>query len=116
MKLYLDEDLSQRVAEGLRARGLDVLSSHEVGNDGLSDEEQLQYATVQDRHVVSYNRRDYLALADHWFRQGKHFPKILLLTETRASRADIGAQIRSLERYLNDRSGDPNPSDCIAYV
>ncbi|MBI3988571.1 MAG: DUF5615 family PIN-like protein [candidate division NC10 bacterium] len=44
MKLYLDEDLSARVAKALRKLGYDVVSSHEVGNDGLPDEAQLSYA------------------------------------------------------------------------
>ncbi|MFQ5796533.1 MAG: DUF5615 family PIN-like protein [Candidatus Bipolaricaulia bacterium] len=116
MKLYLDEDLSQRVAAALRARGHDVVASHEVGNDGLSDEDQLSYAAQNGRHLVTYNRRDYLMLADRWYRQQRRFPKILLLIERRTPRTDFGAQIEALERYLHDRADDPNLMDCAEYV
>jgi len=123
MKLYLDEDMSPKVAQALRERGYDVTSSHEVGNDGLSDAEQLRYATGQGRYLVTYNRRDYLALADQWFRRGKHFTntrrtgtRILLMLESRYRRSNIGAQARALERYLAAGTEDPNPMDCVEYV
>jgi len=116
MRLYLDEDMSSRVAQALRERGHDVISSHEVGNDGLSDEEQLQYATEQGRHLVTYNCRDYIVLADCWYRLGRHFTKILLMRESRYPRHDIGAQVRALEEFLAQRADDPNPMDCVEYV
>lgn len=41
MKYYLDEDLSQTIAELVRAHGIDAHSVHEVGTEGGSDAEQL---------------------------------------------------------------------------
>ena len=46
MKLYLDENLSPRIAEISRARGLDAVSAHEVGNTQLPDVAQLRHATA----------------------------------------------------------------------
>ena|GEM_PF-3011747 len=68
LTFLLDEDLSYRVAEGLRQRGVDVLSVHEVGraNRKVSDAEQLEYATQQGRVLVTYNRADYQALDATW--------------------------------------------------
>lgn len=116
MKLYLDEDLSPRLAEGLRKRGHDVISSHEVGNNELPDEAQLSYAVEQGRHLVTYNRRDYLALAERWYRAGRHFPKILFMLESRYPRRALGAQIRALEQYMADQADDPNLMDCVDFV
>jgi len=45
VKLYLDENLSPRLAEMLRARGLEVVSADGVGNAELDDRAQLAYAT-----------------------------------------------------------------------
>lgn len=116
MKLYLDEDLSPRLAEASRRRGHDATSSHEVGNNELSDEVQLRYAAQQGRHLVTYNRRDYLVLADRWYREGKHFPKILLMLESRCPRSVIGVQLRALEQYITRQADDPNVMDCVDFV
>ena len=67
MKFYLDEDLSQKIAERLRARSVDAVSAHEVKAEGLSDAQQLEMATRQKRCVVTRNRNDFIALTLHAF-------------------------------------------------
>jgi predicted nuclease of predicted toxin-antitoxin system len=44
VRFYLDENLSSTIAEIGRGLGLDVVSSEELGRNGLSDEEQLRLA------------------------------------------------------------------------
>jgi len=51
VKLYLDENLSPRIAELLRARGLDAVIAHEAGNTELADHAQLRYATSRGRAI-----------------------------------------------------------------
>lgn len=63
MKLYPDENLSPRIAELLRARGLDVVSAHEAGNTQLPDHAQLRYATSQGRAIVTCDVADFVVLA-----------------------------------------------------
>ena len=63
MKLYLDENLSPRIAELLRARGLDAISAHEAGNTQLADPAQLRYATSQGRAIVTCDVADFVVLA-----------------------------------------------------
>ena len=53
MKLYLDENLSPRLAEMLRARGLEVVSAYEVGNAELDDRAQFAYTTREERAIVT---------------------------------------------------------------
>lgn len=55
MKYYLDEDISPRVAERLREKGLDALSAHDVNMLGVSDGEQLDRAVKEGRAMVTRN-------------------------------------------------------------
>ena len=41
MKLYVDADITPRLARALRSRGYDVLAAHEAGNADASDDEQI---------------------------------------------------------------------------
>lgn len=62
MKVYLDENLSARVAQILRARGVDAVSAYEVGQVGLDDRAQLRYAAADGRAVVTLDVEDFIAL------------------------------------------------------
>lgn len=66
-RLYLDEDVLPELARVLRSAGLDVVSSHEQGNLGLSDEEQLARATADGRALLTFNYRHFIALARDWW-------------------------------------------------
>jgi predicted nuclease of predicted toxin-antitoxin system len=63
VKVYLDENLSPRVAELLRARGIDAVSAHEAGNAQLDDPSQLRYAAAEGRVIVTANIVDFVELA-----------------------------------------------------
>ena len=91
MKFYLDEYLSPKIAEGLRSKGIDVVSAHEAGNIQLSDPEQLSYATHERRCLVTRNARHFLLLARDAIQQQKPHAGILL-----CSPRFTGAEIRTL--------------------
>jgi hypothetical protein len=63
VKVYLDEDLSPSIALLLRQRGVDATSAHEVGNVHLGDHAQLEYATREDRAIVTRNVFYFVRLA-----------------------------------------------------
>ncbi len=46
----------------LRAHGFDVLTTRNAGNLGNSDVAQFDFATVQNRALLTHNRRDFEAL------------------------------------------------------
>ncbi len=53
IRYHLDEHLDPAVAAGLRQRGVDVTTTTEEGLVGASDEEQLAYASVNQRVLVT---------------------------------------------------------------
>lgn len=116
MKLYLDEDISPKIAEKLREEGFDVISTHEVSNRELRDEEQLTYATSQKRFLVTYNRNDFLSLANLWYQNRISFYKILIILERRYPRSDFGAQIAALKKYLKTYAANQNIENCVNFV
>ena len=98
--------MSQRVAEGLRARGVDAVSVHEIGrgNRRVPDEDQLNYAVEQDRVFVTYNRGDFQALDGQWRRQERQHSGILWCSERTIPRRAIGELIRALEAAARERT------------
>jgi hypothetical protein len=72
MKFYLDEDLSPKIADILRKKGVDALSAHEIGAVGASDLQQLEFAGKEKRCLVTRNRDDFIKLTLRFFND--HLP------------------------------------------
>jgi predicted nuclease of predicted toxin-antitoxin system len=78
MRLYLDEDLSPRIAERLRRKGYDAVSAIEVENTQCSDWEQLAYAARERRSLVTRNGRHFLVLANDAVRRQEPHSGIII--------------------------------------
>jgi hypothetical protein len=78
MAIYLDEDVSLLVADPIRARGFDVLTTYRAGQAGVSDADQLQFATHQHRVLLPHNRRDFEALARQYAHDGREHAGLIL--------------------------------------
>jgi Domain of unknown function (DUF5615) len=50
------------VASALRSAGIDAVSTPEVGRLGESDESQLEWATAEERAIVTFNVAHFAAL------------------------------------------------------
>jgi predicted nuclease of predicted toxin-antitoxin system len=62
IRLYLDENLSPRIADQLRRRGVDIVTVHDLDAAGDSDENHLFRATRLQRVLVTTDV-DFLVLA-----------------------------------------------------
>jgi predicted nuclease of predicted toxin-antitoxin system len=90
--LYLDEHVARAIAEGLRLRGVDVLTVQEDGRRGASDEAVLDRATELGRPLFSQDE-DLLAEAARRVAQGIRFAGVLYAHQVHAT---IGDCVRDL--------------------
>ena len=94
LRLYVDEDAEERaVVQGLRARGVDVLSTSEAHRLGSTDAEQLDFAVELRRTIYSFNVGHFARLhRERLERGGSHFG-IVVVPDQRCS---TGEKIRRL--------------------
>ncbi len=71
-RLYLDEDLSTKLAQLLRSRGYDVVSAHEVGAERIPDPDQLSRAVADGRAILTSNYTHFMELAEQCMATGRH--------------------------------------------
>ena len=108
MKYYLDADLSPIIAEILRKKGIDAISSHEEDTASLSDEQHLIRAAESGRCLVSRNRDDFMNLTVRFFHELRpHFGVLIVPFSYSADRfssiatslAAYAAQVHDLPAY-----------------
>ena len=95
-RLYLDEDVYGGVAQGLRRRGFDVLTTAEADHGAASDEEQLRFAVAEGRTLMTFNRGDFARLHAEYLAAGRQHPGIVV-----SEQAGIGPVVRALARLLS---------------
>ena len=96
MKLYLDEDISPKVAELLRKIGVNAVSAHEKDMRGASDEEQLITAVNENRVMVTRNGNDFISLTVRFFQDLKpHHGLIIVPHSITGSNFNILANLLS---------------------
>src|SRR5260370_11704266 len=66
VRLYFDRHIMARLAVDLRGRGFDVLTTEEADHDTAADEEQLSFATAENRAILTFNIPDFAPLHDQW--------------------------------------------------
>ena len=81
IKLYLNENITDEVAQRLRGKGFDAISSHEVGKDAEDDTKQMAYAVSQRRAIVTINKKDFILLHKVYLQTGTEHYGIILSTD-----------------------------------
>ena len=112
MKLYLDEDLSPRIAGALRDSGLDAESAHEAGMLRASDSEQLAHAAGRGRVLVTRNARHFVRLAREAVRRGEPHAGIVLCSP-RYTGASTGRLVRALGTLARSHPEGLGPYDVV---
>ncbi len=98
IRLYIDEDACETaVVKGLRARGIDVLTTLQAGRSATDDQNQLSFATEQKRAIYSFNVRHFAKLHGEWLSQSLEHYGIIVLCDQDLS---VGEKIRRLAELV----------------
>jgi hypothetical protein len=113
IRLYVDEDAEQiAVVDGLRLRGIDVLTSEEADQRTSADTEQLAVAVSVSRAIYTFNIRDYARLHREYLQAGRNHFGIIVIPEQRYS---IGEKIRRIAELVA-RTPSEEMIDQIVYL
>lgn len=96
IKLYLDEDVPEAIAAALRLRGYDVITVKEADRKGISDIEQLKYASSENRIIFSFNIADFYKLHSEFIKKGLNHSGIIL-----SKQLPIGMIVKALLRLVS---------------
>ncbi len=104
IRLYVDEDaMDEEVLLAIRSRGVDAISVAEAGMLRGSDEEQLNWALVNNRVLYSFNIRDFYRIHTTLLEQGESHAGIILASQQRYS---VGEQMRGILRLIAAKSAE----------
>ncbi len=101
--LLFDEHVNAVACRQLQAQGVDVVHVLEVGLEGASDPDVLQWAIASGRVVVTRNYRDFAPLALALARRGEPFPGVLFLPSS-IPQGDVGAHVRAVQAWIAARA------------
>jgi hypothetical protein len=101
LRLFLDEDVHAALAVALRKRGHDAVHALEEKRLGLADESQLNFATEENRCLVTFNVGDFVRLHNRWIGEGCEHAGIIV-----SKQLPVGESLRRLLILLQRESGD----------
>ena len=87
--------MDRALVRGLRARGVDAVTTAQAGRNRLPDDEQLTLAASQGRVLYTCNVGDFTRIHSRRLREGLHHAGIIVLTD---QLTPVGVQIRALMR------------------
>ena len=98
IRYYMDQHFPGPVTDGLRRRGIDVLTAQEADRCGLPDSDQLAFATGEERVMVTFDS-DYLVL----HRTGTAHAGIRMVPAGKVRIRNAGPNARTLARRCRPR-------------
>lgn len=104
VRLYVDEDASEHaVVQGLRARGVDLVTTAEANRLGAADARQLAFATEQNRTIYTLNVADFARLHREYLERRLDHSGIVVIPDQRYS---VGEKIRRVARFVHSASAE----------
>ena len=97
LSYYMDQHVPRQISEGLRRRGVDILTAYEDGRSDTADEELLARAAELGRILFSQDR-DFLIISNQWKQTGKEFAGVIYAHQLSIT---IGQAVRDLE-FMSD--------------
>lgn len=79
--VFADENIGRSLIQFLRQRGLDVLSVGEVRRQGALDEDQLAFATADERILLTHDHQDFVRLHRTWLAEGRRHAGIVTVPQ-----------------------------------
>jgi hypothetical protein len=101
---YLDHNFDMEIGLAVRRLGFDTVLAKEVGNERLSDEAQLEWASRHRRTLITYDRDDFPMLHYQWVSRGQvHAGIIVSLAPPRLPFREILVRLLNV---LNNVTGE----------
>ncbi len=97
LKVYTDENVDVRVAEGLRMRGVEAFSAIERQMTGVADIEHFKYA-AKKKTVIFTHDHHFLEIARELIKQGNIHYGVVFVEMNKLS---VGECIKRLDLYAN---------------
>jgi predicted nuclease of predicted toxin-antitoxin system len=102
LKIYTDENVDVRIAEGLKRRGIKAFSALEKGMIGASDREQFQFAADAQAVIFTHDHH-FLEIALFFMEQGREHGGVIF---TDMNKFSVGECIRRLALYADVLSAE----------
>jgi len=99
IKLFIDEDVPEAIAMALRLRGYDVITVKETDRKGITDVEQLKYASSEERIIFTHNIADFCKIHSDFIKRGLGHSGIIL-----SKQLPIGVIVKALLKLLSNVS------------
>jgi predicted nuclease of predicted toxin-antitoxin system len=111
VRLDFDRHIMARLADDLRSRGFNALTTEEADLDTATDEQQLAFATEEGRAILTYNIRDFAPLHRQWLADGRSHTGIIVSRQLGSRQ--YGLLLQRMLRLLNHFTAEEMTSNIV---
>lgn len=101
VRLYIDADISRKLAQVLRGRGFDAVAAREVGMAEASDDEQMAYAAAEGRAILTCNAQDFTPIFRAYWQSGRNHSGVIVTQQL-----GFGEMLRRVIQFLDAVTAD----------